>query len=177
MRSSSHESLPKPGTPARGSTGRTRSSLRELRASDRAPLEAILRSTNVFHEHEIAIALELIDADPGQGYRFFVADVDGRVAGYACYGRTPCTDGTWDLYWIAVDPHRHGSGIGRSLMSAVMDAIRAEGGRLVVIETASKPAYDKTRAFYLAYGCQEVARVPDFYAIGDDKIVYTIELR
>ncbi len=106
-----------------------------------------------------------------------MAEVDGRVAGYACYGRTPCTDGTWDLYWIAVDPNQHGSGVGRILMKAVEDAIRAEGGRLIVIETASKPAYDKTRAFYLKYGCKEVARVPDFYAVGDDKIVYALQVQ
>jgi hypothetical protein len=62
-------------------------------------------------------------------------------------------------------------------MSAVEHAIRQDNGRMIVIETASKPAYDRTRAFYLKYGCTEVARVPDFYAVGDDKVVYTLTLR
>jgi ribosomal protein S18 acetylase RimI-like enzyme len=150
--------------------------VRDLRASDRAPLEAILRATNVFQEHEIAIALELIDAPSTAGYRFFVAEVGGMVAGYACFGETPCTQGTWDLYWIAVDPVRHGRGIGQLLMRATEDAIRARNGRLVIIETASKPIYEPTRAFYLRYGCKEVARVPDFYAPGDDKIIYARNL-
>ena len=96
----------------------------------------------------------------------------GAVAGYACFGATPLTQGTYDLYWIAVDPKLHGAGVGRALMRATEDAVRAEGGRLLLIETASKPSYDKTRAFYLAWGCSEVARVPDFYAIGDDKVIY-----
>lgn len=100
-----------------------------------------------------------------------------RVAGYACFGATPMTLGTWDLYWIAVDPALHGRGIGTVLMRAVEDAIRAEGGRLVIIETASKPSYDATRRFYERHaGCREVARVPDFYAVGDDKVMYAIEL-
>jgi ribosomal protein S18 acetylase RimI-like enzyme len=131
----------------------------------------------VFQPHEVDVALELIDAPPESGYRFVVAEIDGRVAGYACFGATPCTDGTWDLYWIAVDPSLHGAGVGWTLMSDAVDAIRAESGRLVIIETASKPAYDRTRAFYLKYGCREVARIPDFYAPGDDKIVYALALR
>jgi hypothetical protein len=61
-------------------------------------------------------------------------------------------------------------------MQAVEDAIRSAAGRMIVIETASKPAYDKTRAFYLRYGCKEVARVPDFYAPRDDKVVYALRL-
>jgi D-alanine-D-alanine ligase len=137
---------------------------------------AILRATQVFQPYEIDVAIELIDAKPDAGYRFVVAELDGHVAGYACFGRTPCTDGTWDLYWIAVDPALHGSGVGWTLMQSTVDAIRAESGRMVIIETASKPAYDRTRAFYLKYGCREVARVPDFYAVGDDKVVYALEL-
>lgn len=150
--------------------------LRDKRASDRAPLAEILRATNVFAEHEIDVALELIDADPKVGYQFIVAEVEGRVAGYACFGATPCTSGTWDLYWIAVDPRIHGSGVGRALMRASAERIRGQGGRLIVIETASKPSYDPTRAFYLRYGCLEAARIKDFYAVGDDKVVYTLPL-
>lgn len=111
------------------------------------------------------------------GYRFVVAEIDGAVAGYACYGPTSMTIGTWDLYWIAVDPTLHGRGVGTLLMRAVEDAIRAAGGRLVMIETASKASYDATRRFYARHaGCREVARVPNFYAIGDDKVMYAIEL-
>jgi len=164
--------------------------LRPLAARDRAPIEAILRATQVFHEAEIAIALELVDAPESAGYRFIVAEIDGapsasrrerdgstaRVAGYACYGATPLTQGTFDLYWIAVDPALHGSGVGQRLMQATEDAIRREGGRLMLIETASNPSYDKTRAFYRAWGCDEIARVPDFYAVGDDKILYARKL-
>jgi ribosomal protein S18 acetylase RimI-like enzyme len=157
--------------------------LRPLRRSDRAPLEAILRATEVFHEAEIDIALELIDAPESAGYRFIVAELEDRgtagdrTVGYACFGATPLAAGVYDLYWIAVDPSLHGAGVGRKLMDATLAAIRADGGRMVMIETASKPSYDKTRAFYLAYGCREVARVPDFYDVGDDKVIYAHVLR
>jgi ribosomal protein S18 acetylase RimI-like enzyme len=147
--------------------------LRPLRAGDRAPIESIVRASGVFNDAELAVAIELVDAPASAGYRFIVAETESsRVAGYACYGATPMTKGTFDLYWIVVDPKLHGRGIGRELMRATEDAIRAEGGRLMLIETASKPSYDKTRAFYIAYGCREVARIPEFYAVGDDKVVY-----
>lgn len=150
--------------------------LRPLARSDRSAIESILRATGVFNDAEIAVALELVDAPSEVGYRFLVAECDGRVAGYACFGATPMTDGVFDLYWIAVDPELHGKGIGRRLMDATRDAVREEDGRMIVIETASKPSYDATRAFYLAYGCREVARIPDFYARGDDKVTYVITL-
>lgn len=136
-----------------------------------------MRATGVFRDDEIAVALELFDEPDATGYRFVVAELDGRVAGYACFGATPMTLGTWDLYWIAVDPSVHGRGVGTELMHAVERAIRAEHGRLIVIETASKPSYDGTRRFYSRHaGCREVARVPNFYAPGDAKVIFAIEL-
>ncbi len=173
--------------PSTSATGEVR--LRPLRRSDRAPLEAILRATGVFNAAEIDIALELIDAPESAGYRFIVAELEEcgaprspgapihRTVGYSCFGATPLTAGVYDLYWIAVDPALHGAGIGRKLMDATEDSIRTDGGRMVMIETASKPSYDKTRAFYVAYGCREVARVPDFYDVGDDKVMYARVLR
>jgi hypothetical protein len=44
--------------------------------------------------------------------------------------------------------------------------------RLVIIETSSQPLYEPTRAFYLRKGYAEVARVPDFYADGDDRVIF-----
>lgn len=155
--------------------------LRDLTAPDRAPVERILRATGVFTEEEVAVALELVDAglapSSGDGYRFLVAEDEGGVAGYACWGATPLAEGTHDLYWIAVDPARSGRGIGTALLSAVERSLRAEGGRLLIAETAGKAAYDGTRAFYLARGYREEARIADFYREGDDKVVYVKRLQ
>ena len=145
---------------------------RDLVPADRGPIERILRATGAFDPAEVDVALELVDSPRDVGYRFVVADLGGEVAGYACFGATPCTVGTWDLYWIAVDPTRQSRGLGRALLGAVEDAVRREGGRLLVIETASKPSYAATRAFYDRCGLELAARVKDFYARGDDKLIY-----
>jgi ribosomal protein S18 acetylase RimI-like enzyme len=150
--------------------------LRPLRPSDRGPIEHVLRDTKAFAEHEIAVALELVDLgdqETPDGYHFFVAETEqGDLAGYVCYGHTPCTDGTYDLYWIATNPTLHGKGIGQALTRAVEESVKSRQGRLLLIETASKASYAATRNFYQRAGYLEVARVPDFYAAGDDRVIY-----
>ena len=150
--------------------------LRDLRPEDRGAIADLLEATGVFRPEEVAVALELVDraiGEPDQrDYIFLVAEAEGRVAGYACWGETPCTRGTFDLYWIATDPRLHGRGLGGLLMDRAEEDMRRRGGRLCVIETSSQPAYEKPRRFYLGRGYAEAARLPDFYQPGDDKVVY-----
>jgi ribosomal protein S18 acetylase RimI-like enzyme len=154
--------------------------LRELRASDRPALESLIRATGVFSEEEVGVALELIDIgiqNPSSGYLFFVAAGERDVAiGYACYGHTSMTDGVYDLYWIAVDPRAQRGGVGRALLRATEADVRRRGGRMIIIETAGKAEYDQTRAFYARTDCVEIARIRDFYRVGDDKVVYQRKL-
>jgi GNAT superfamily N-acetyltransferase len=150
--------------------------IRQLRREDRTPLERLLVATAVFTEEEIGIALELIDAvleKPSQrDYIIRVCEEDGRVGGYYCIGPTPATEGTFDLYWIAVDPALQGKGAGGRLENHAVDLIRAAGGRLVLAETSSRPLYSPTRAFYVRRGYSELARINDYYRPGDDLVVF-----
>ncbi len=78
----------------------------------------LVEATGFFTEDEVAIALELIDAvlnDPEQTDYIIKVYDDGAVGGYYCVGPTPATEGTFDLYWIAVNPELHGKGIGSAL--------------------------------------------------------------
>jgi ribosomal protein S18 acetylase RimI-like enzyme len=134
----------------------------------------ILRNTPEFKPFEVAVAEEVIDSyldNPAAGYFALAAEDDGKIAGYVCYGETPCTVGTWDIYWIAVDRAKRGLGIGKMLSEKAEAAIKKAGGRLAVIETSSTPLYDNTRGFYLARGYETAARIPDYYAPGDDLII------
>jgi len=151
--------------------------LRALRPDDRPCIERLLRETQVFTEAEVAIALELIDiylnVPTQRDYQLYVAADDTDVAqGYVCFGPTPLTDALWDLYWIAVTPTRHHQGIGTELLHFVEAQVRERAGRRLIIETSSLPRYLPTRNFYLRHGYSELARLPDFYAIGDDRIIY-----
>jgi len=155
--------------------------IRPLAQEDKPHVTKILRSTREFKPFEVEVAEELIDSylnDPvGSGYHILVAEVDSTVTGYICYGPTPMTEGTWDIYWEAVAPEKQGRGIGSALMkSAEKEIVRAKGS-LAIVETSSTPLYEKTRNFYLGQGYEVICRIPDFYAPGDDKLILQKRLK
>jgi D-alanine-D-alanine ligase len=154
--------------------------LRHLTAADRGRIEEITRAVGVFREEEIPVALEVFDEAMRGGlsnsYHVIGAEVEGRLAGWICWGPTPCTLGTYDLYWMAVDPALHGGGIGTALLTE-MERRLSGLARLIVVETAGRPDYGPTRGFYESRGYRAVATVPDFYAPGDDQVVYVKEVR
>ena len=154
--------------------------IRWTRPDDRDVIMALLDATGHFRSAELDIAEELLDDALARGheghYQSFVADVDGEPAGWVCLGPTPCTEGTFDIYWIAVSPQRQGRGLGKALMEHAENLIRGRGGRMIVVETSGTERYHATRQFYLRAGYQEAARIKDFYAPGDDKVVFTKHL-
>ncbi len=166
--------IPNPAGPVAETSAR--GLVRPLSRRDRDPLLAILQETRVFSEQEIGVALELIDTvldRPGQrDYVIFVYEEGGRVLGYYCVGPTPATASTYDLYWIAVSPAVHGQGVGTALNNHLESLIRSRGGRLIMVETSSRPDYEPTRAFYRRKRYQELARIRDYYRPSDDLVIF-----
>ena len=157
----------------------------QLRPGDRSRLAELLVETGAFHADEVEVALSLFDLgqqasdganDAPLDYEFVGAFEAEQLVGYACFGPTPATDGTFDLYWLAVDPAAQRRGIGRALVRDVEAKLIARGGRLLVVETSSRPDYESTRQFYTRSGYTEAARVRDFYAPADDRILLTTRL-
>ncbi len=154
--------------------------LRDPRPADLPRVRAIVDATGIFRPEEVEIAVEVFgDAAraPGKDYYALGAYEEDRLIGFACYGPTPCTVATWDLYWIAVDPAAQRLGVGRRLMAACEDAVSRGGGRVIVVETASRPDYGPTRAFYAALGYTPSARIPHYYAPQDDLVMFVKYLR
>ena len=157
--------------------------IRPVKPADRARIEEIVISSGKFNREEIVTALELVDEalQKGEesGYIIIVLEAgEGHpsVQGYACYGPTPLTQGVYDLYWIAVDPAAQGKGFGRRLTEYVEGDVVRRGGRMLLIETSSQEAYGTTIRFYRKAGYKRVARIKNFYRIGDDKLVFSKEL-
>jgi ribosomal protein S18 acetylase RimI-like enzyme len=153
-------------------------SLRPLARAHRARFEQLTRGTGVFREEEVATALELLDEslDGDDDYRFAGAFDGEQLLGYACWGPTPGTDATYDLYWIVVDRAHQGRGIGTQLLGAVEQRLTTRDARLVVVETSSRADYESTRAFYEARGYTRTATIPGYYAPDDDLVIYTKDL-
>lgn len=150
--------------------------IRRSTASDRDPIVEFMKATGRFGPHEIDVVAELLDdavaSGPSGHYQSYTAEEDGQAVGWICLGPTPCTIGTFDIYWIGVSPDRQRGGIGSALLRRAETVIRDRGGRLSVIETSSRGLYASSREFYSKAGYREAARIPDFYAPGDDKVIY-----
>jgi len=150
-------------------------------AEDGAQIHAISAKTTVFNQEEVECVDELWEEYMAQGpersgYYFLVEKEGERVLGYACYGPRSLTSGTYDLYWIAVDPAARRGGVGRGLLAASEQAVRNLGGRLLVLETSGLPTYVPTRKFYLCTGYTLEATLKDFYSDGDDLVIFTKRL-
>ena len=149
---------------------------RTPRESDIGAVRRLAESAGVFSRVEQAVAVELIETllrdGRKSGYHVLFADLDGRTVGYCVWGPIPMTAASWDLYWIVVDPACRGAGLGRRLLGEAERDVARRGGRAVYVETSSRRDYARTRRFYRMAGYRRVARLRDFYAVGDDKIIY-----
>jgi GNAT superfamily N-acetyltransferase len=147
------------------------------RAVDVAEVDRLVRLAGVFNDGEVAIARELIEESlakgaEASGYHFLFADGSNGVDGYTCFGPIAGTAGRWELYWIAVDPHAHRSGLGKRLQAASEEAVRALGGVMMIAETSTRPDYSPARGFYLAQGYRLLAEIPDWHDDGDGLAIF-----
>jgi ribosomal protein S18 acetylase RimI-like enzyme len=151
--------------------------IRSLQDQDRRLIQMLLSHIPSFDAEDQAIALELvnfaIDQPDQKDYSFFMAiNREDQLVGYACFGPTPLTRGTYDLYWIAVDPAWSSKKIGTRLLKAVEECIRSNQARMLLIETSSGQNYERTRRFYVKNGYELVETIPDFYRPGEDRMTY-----
>jgi D-alanine-D-alanine ligase len=144
--------------------------------SDLTALRRLVAATRVFYPRERAVALELLverlRRGPRSGYSFFFADRGTELVGYCAWGAVPLTERSYDLYWIAVAPAAQGQGLGQALLKLAERAVARRGGGNLYIETSSRAVYDRTRCFYRDARYRQVARLRDFYAPGDHKIMF-----
>lgn len=140
-------------------------------------IRGICTSTGFFRADETEVAVELIQeallkGQDASGYHFIMMEYEGTTCGFVCYGPTPCTEGTFDLYWIVVDNNYRGKGLGILLLNQAEQELMQIHARKLYIETSSTDKYLPTRKFYEKAGYAEEARLKDFYLEGDDKVIY-----
>lgn len=143
---------------------------------DTPALLEIARGTDVFKPLEIVALEEVLDdyhaLTRALGHVAVTCEQEGQIIGFAYYAPAAMTDRTWYLYWIAVDKRSHARGIGSKLLRHAEADVRAANGRLLLIETSSLPHYALTRRFYSKHGYDHACVLPDYYADGDDLVVF-----
>jgi GNAT superfamily N-acetyltransferase len=112
------------------------------------------------------------DADPGDACAYFVVDDAVAGQGLAACGGIAFAEGApvATLCWGLVRRDLHRRGLGTRLLVARLALARARGVEVVALDTT--PA---SLGFFLRHGFVEIARTPDGYGPGLDRV--DVELR
>jgi ribosomal protein S18 acetylase RimI-like enzyme len=156
-------SIPKSGT------------IRAARAQDRAAIIDVVRASGLLPPDaltEVEATLDGFLTGAAATDRWLITDTGTSIAATAYYAPERMTDGTWNLYLLAVHPDHQGQGRGAALVRHVEQDLREAGARVLLIETSGVPDFAGQRAFYTGLGYHEEARIRDFYEPGDDKVIY-----
>lgn len=153
--------------------------VRRAADSDVVPIQALAVDNGMFAPDDMAGFDEMLRghlAGSINQHQWIVAeDEAGRVAGAAYYAPEPFADRVWNLYFLAVHPRLHRSGIGTILVGHIEQSLRSAGeevARVLIVETSSTDDYEPARRFYGREGFDREARVREFYGPGDDKVVF-----
>jgi GNAT superfamily N-acetyltransferase len=148
---------------------------------DTPALIELARGTEVFKPLEIVALQEVLDDfhefEHRHGHISITSEREGRPVGFAYYAPAAMADRAWYLYWIAVAKEIQAQGLGAEMLVTVEDDIRRRDGRLILIETSSLPHYLPTRRFYLKHEYVLASTLHDFYADGDDLMVFSKRLQ
>lgn len=143
-------------------------------------IREIVSSTGFFYDHEIDVAVELVEEHlkngVKSGYHFVFAEINGKTAAYSCYGPIACTKSSFDLFWIATHNNYRGKGIGKKLLEETYKCAREMSCTGLYAETSAREQYAPTREFYDKNGFIKEAQLKDFYDKDDDKVIYVKKL-
>lgn len=149
--------------------------IRPIAPDDTTALIALAEATKLFGPHETEeLALMLADhfSDETNSQDIWIADDDNGLVGVAYVAPERMTEGTWNLYLIAVHPDRQRQGRGAALLARVEQMLAQRGERVLLVETSGLESFEYVRSFYRKSGYDEEARIREFYKAGEDKIVF-----
>ncbi len=149
--------------------------IRATKNEDTAALMAIIQASGQFDEEGLAFVGQTLEdhLKRPSGSIWLTAEDQGEAVGVAYCAPEPVAGGTWNLLMLWIRADRHGRGFGRSLVAHFEAELRARHARLLVVETSSLPAFATARDFYARTGFVHEATIRNFFAAGDDKLVFT----
>jgi ribosomal protein S18 acetylase RimI-like enzyme len=151
-----------------------------IRSTERTDTKAILEIAQESGQFDAAglahVEGVLAEHLSGDGDGFWLTADDGDPVGVAYCAPEPVTEGTWNLLMLWTRADRHGRGHGAALVNQAMRELSARQARLLLVETSGLPAFAPARAFYAKCGFAHEATIKNFFAAGDDKLVFTKSL-
>ena len=150
------------------------SMIRLATADDIPALQTLTEATGLFQPHELD-ALNGMISEHLEGEledHCWVVDDDETLLAAAYYAPEAFAEGVWNLYFIGVHPTHQRKGRGSALLNYIEQALTDQGERLLLVETSGMSSFESTRQFYGKNGYNEEARIRDFYAPEDDKVIF-----
>ncbi|MEM9010302.1 MAG: GNAT family N-acetyltransferase [Pseudomonadota bacterium] len=146
--------------------------IRPTERRDIPALTSVLDATELFPS---ALLPEMLDGFLGGGASddiWLTVEQKGDAIGFCYAAPEALAEGTWNMLAIAVHPDAQGGGAGSALVAELERRLRADGQRILIADTSGTDDFADTRRFYAQNGYSEEARIRDFWAAGDDKVVF-----
>ena len=147
------------------------SNIRAVMPNDLTALKAVIAANDLFPPEMLNdMTTEYFGNENSQD--IWLTYEDQKPVAIAYCGQEKMTEGTWNLYLIAVHPNYQGRGYGTAMLRYLEQTLAERGARILLVETSGLPSFELTRAFYLKGGYHQEARIREFYQAGEDKIVF-----
>jgi ribosomal protein S18 acetylase RimI-like enzyme len=147
---------------------------------DTIALIALAAASGLFDPNQTDDLAQMLDKhfrDRNETQDIWLTDDDNEPVAIAYIAPERMTEGTWNLYLIAVHPDRQKQGRGKALLSYVEQMLMERGERILLVETAGTDDFEYVREFYRKNGYEQEARIREFYTAGVDKIVFRKALK
>jgi ribosomal protein S18 acetylase RimI-like enzyme len=152
--------------------------IRNTIATDTEALMTIVESSGQFDAQSLNnVKGTLLEYLEGQSDGLWLTADDGEPVGVAYCAPELVTNGTWNLLMLWTRKDKSSKGHGSALVEHVEKELMSRCARLLIVETSGLPDFEAARTFYAKCGFTQEASIKNFFAHGDDKIVYTKPLQ
>ncbi|AFY33568.1 GNAT family N-acetyltransferase [Calothrix sp. PCC 7507] len=149
--------------------------IRQSTPDDATALIAVAEASGLFEPEQTAELAHMLDQHFNgvtDSHDYWFTYDDNKPVGVAYAAPERMTEGTWNLYLIAIHPEHQRQGRGKALLTHVEKILTERGERVLLVETSGTKSFEYVRAFYRKSGYDEEARIRDFYTDGVDKIIF-----
>ena len=149
----------------------TNPTIKATSSDDIAGLQAVLDGTELFPSEMLPDMLAPALASETEAF-WLTCHYGGEAVGLCYTVPEELTDGTWNMLALAVRPDLQGKQLGTALVCATERRLKDNRQRILIVDTSGTDDFALTRKFYVRNGYEDVARIRDFWAAGDDKVIF-----
>lgn len=143
---------------------------------DQADIKLVVEDAGLFPAEMLDEMIEPFFNDDKSLGHWLICEIDRvGVIGFSYTRPEELTEGTWNLLAIGFRTEYRGRGYGAQLIARVEQSLI--GARILIVETSGLDDFEVTRSFYETCGYTKEAVIRDYWADGDDKVIYRKSLK